>query len=69
MTTSEAAEVLGVTRSTVSRMARSGALTPLRKVSGGQGLYLFAPADVRALAESRAALGRSKPGPKPRRPT
>lgn len=66
MTTKEVAARLGVTRSAVARMARTGALHPLAKLPGGRGLYLFSPDEVEALREIRNNHGRKKPGPKPR---
>lgn len=45
----EAARILGVDRSTVTRWAQSGRLTPQTKLPSVNGALLFARADVEAL--------------------
>jgi excisionase family DNA binding protein len=52
---SEAARLLGVDRSTVTRMVLRGQLEPLMRLSGSTGAYLFRAADITALAEMRAS--------------
>ncbi len=49
----EAAEVIGVSRSTIERWAASGKLPPLRKMEGLTGGYVFEAGVVRRLAEER----------------
>lgn len=41
ITTTEAAELLGVGRSTVTRWVDDGRLTPARKLAGLRGAWLF----------------------------
>lgn len=53
ITTAEAAAILGVHVGTVSRMVAAGRLTPAIKVPGKTGAFLFAPADVQALAATK----------------
>lgn len=56
ITTREALEVLGLADpSSVSRLVAEGHLTPSRKLPGLTGAYLFARADVVALAAARGA--------------
>lgn len=55
-TTREAVSLLGAPdRKTVLRLVESGALTPLHKLPGATGAYLFKRADVLAIREARAA--------------
>lgn len=49
MTTAEAAEALGVSIKTVTRWAASGKLTPLKKLPGPRGAFIFNSGDVEAL--------------------
>ncbi len=44
----EAAALLGVSRSTVSRRIRDGHLVPALRMPGESGAYLFDPADILA---------------------
>lgn len=48
--TTEAAERLGVSVRTIHRLVARGHLTPATKLPGSTGAYLFAAADVAALA-------------------
>jgi excisionase family DNA binding protein len=54
MTTGDVADKLGVDRSTVTRLVKSGKLRAT-KYPGRTGPYLFAPADVAKLAAKRGA--------------
>lgn len=45
-----AAERLGVSRNTILNMARDGRLTPVAKVEGRLGAYLFDEAQIDAIA-------------------
>lgn len=49
LTSAEAAERLGVDRSTLSRWVASGRIKPVWKMPGRRGPFLFRPADVDAL--------------------
>jgi DNA-binding transcriptional regulator YdaS (Cro superfamily) len=51
--TEEAARILGVTPSTVSRMVARRTLTPSRKAPGLRGAMWFRRADVETVAASR----------------
>ena len=53
-----AAERLGVSRNTILNMARDGRLTPVAKVEGPLGAYLFDEAQIEALAAERAEATR-----------
>ena len=54
--TGEALAILGqASPSTITRLVRSGQLTPAMKLPGLRGAYLFNRADVEALAAERAA--------------
>ena len=55
LTTAAAAEVLGVTVSTVNRMAERGELKPLIKFPGKTGARMFDPDEVERLLEARRA--------------
>lgn len=52
--TDEAAQLLGVSRPTVKRMAKAGTLTVAIKMPGQTGAYLFHRGDVEALTEAVA---------------
>lgn len=49
----EAAEVLGVSKDTLIRMAARGEIRPVHKLPGPNGAYLFERADVERLAAGR----------------
>lgn len=49
ISTTEAAAILGLERSTVVRWVWAGRLSPSMKVAGATGTYLFHRADVEAL--------------------
>lgn len=53
-TTKQAAEALHTDRKGVRRLVERGALVPVLKLPGLTGAYLFARADVEALAAERA---------------
>jgi predicted site-specific integrase-resolvase len=53
--TVEAATLLGVDRSTLSRWSGSGRLTPIHKLPGSNGAALYKRADVEALREQLKA--------------
>jgi excisionase family DNA binding protein len=53
--TDEAARILEVERSTVTRWAQAGTLTPAYKMTGLRGAYVFARADIDALKAERAS--------------
>lgn len=54
ITSTEAAEVLGVSKWHVSRMARAGKLSPAMQLPGPRGAFLFDSDTVREFAESRS---------------
>lgn len=53
--TAEVARILRVDVRTVHRMADDGRLTPILKIPGRTGPYLFDPAEVEAYRNQRAA--------------
>lgn len=53
-TTQEAATLLGVDRSGITRRVQAGRLAPAMKLAGRTGAYLFERADIEALAASEA---------------
>lgn len=55
LTTAQAALRLGLHVSTVNRMAAAGELTPLMKIPGKTGAYLFSSTEVDRLRAERAA--------------
>lgn len=55
MTAQEVAEALGVSLRTVQRMAEDGRLTPVYKLPGSRGAYLFDRPAVDQLAARRKA--------------
>ena len=58
MSTREAAERLGVARTTIKNMIERGDLTPVLQGPGIRGAQFFDPADVEALAVAREKKGR-----------
>lgn len=52
---SDAADMLGIDRSTLNEWAREGKITPIAKLPGRTGARLFARADVERLAQERSA--------------
>jgi excisionase family DNA binding protein len=46
----EAAEILGLQRSTLTRWIHRGAIKPLAKLDGGRGAYVFDRAEILALS-------------------
>ncbi|MGO3663150.1 helix-turn-helix domain-containing protein [Microbacterium gubbeenense] len=54
VTTLEAATLLGVDRSSITRHVQSGRLTPLMKLTGRTGAYLFDRAEIEPLAAPEA---------------
>lgn len=54
------AKALGVDRRTIHRMISDGTLRPVTKRPGSLGAYEFDPADVEALAATRAAALEAK---------
>jgi len=55
VTTAWAARALGVHTATVRRMVERGELTPIHKLDGPRGAYLFNQADIIRIAAKRAA--------------
>lgn len=55
LTSSAAASKLGVSVSTIARMAQAGRLQPIAKAPGVRGAYLFNRSDVEALATQGGA--------------
>lgn len=53
--TAEAAHLLGVSRSTITRWADTGYLPNAARLDGRTGAYMFERADVERLAQERAA--------------
>jgi excisionase family DNA binding protein len=51
ITVQEAADILGVSTTTIHRRIGDGTLTPITKVDGLRGPYLLSRADVEALTE------------------
>jgi excisionase family DNA binding protein len=49
--TAEAAQVLGIDRSTLSRWTKDGRITPALQLPAHKGAYLYHRADVEALLE------------------
>jgi excisionase family DNA binding protein len=52
LTTRDVADRLGVTPSTVSRLVARGDLTPVFKLAGPRGAFLFRPADIDQLEQA-----------------
>jgi excisionase family DNA binding protein len=57
LTTAEAAAKIGVSVPTVTRLAREGRLTPVRKLDGNRGAYLFEAAEVERYARQALTDG------------
>ena len=55
ITSHEAGVILGKSARTVQRMIPTGELTPVRKLPGPNGAYLFRLADIDALATEAAS--------------
>lgn len=53
--TSEVAEILGISRSTVNRRAALGTLPVAMKLPGPLGVNLFDRADIEAMKEAKSA--------------
>ena len=53
-TSAQVCDHLGIDRSTLSRWAKAGRITPAVKLPGLRGPRLFHPADVEALKEAAA---------------
>jgi excisionase family DNA binding protein len=56
ITTTEVAEILGVSPRTVTRYVENGKLTPIRRVPGGRGVLLYNRRDVDRLNPDRWAI-------------
>lgn len=56
----EAIEILSIDRSTLSRWAAAGRITPVQRLSGENGAMLFLRADVEALAAELERAARAK---------
>jgi predicted site-specific integrase-resolvase len=56
----EALDILGIDRSTLSRWVAFGKLTPVTRLSAG-GAFVFDAADIRALAARLASEAEAKP--------
>lgn len=55
LTSLEAAEVLDVSYSTISRMVADGRIKPLKKLPGLRGAHLFAASEVERVRQERTA--------------
>lgn len=55
LTTTQAAERVGVSVPTINRWARQGRITPAFQAPGVRGARLYDPADIDALAAEEAA--------------
>lgn len=55
ITTVEAVAILGCDRSSISRWVSSGRLTPVRKLPGQTGAFLFDKSDIEALRDELKA--------------
>lgn len=51
MSATEVARLLGVDRSTIVRRAQAGTLTPIAKIAGATGAYLFDGETIRKMAD------------------
>lgn len=51
--TTEAAKLLGVTPSGISRMVKRGALAPVQRAPGQRGAFLFDRSEIERLAAER----------------
>lgn len=61
LTTSQAAEVIGVSRGTVHRMIEAGEISPTARIAVAKsGSFVFTPAEVARVAEGRLAAIRAK---------
>lgn len=58
MTTAEVATALGRDRSVILKRVRAGELTPVHKLDGLRGAYLFDRASITAIAETERNLTR-----------
>jgi predicted site-specific integrase-resolvase len=56
----EAIEILSIDRSTLSRWAAAGRITPVQRLSGENGAMLFLRSDVEALAAALARAAEAK---------
>jgi predicted site-specific integrase-resolvase len=56
----EAIEILSIDRSTLSRWAAAGRITPVQRLSGENGAMLFLRADVEALAAALTRQAQAK---------
>ena len=54
LTTSEAAAALSVSPQTISRWVSIGRISPVRKLPGVRGAFLFDPTDIETLAKESA---------------
>jgi len=54
MGTAEACELLGVSKDTLIRMAARGEITPLHKLPGPNGAFIWNAAEIRKLAAKPA---------------
>ena len=61
ISTKDAAEILGVTTSAMSRMVSRGALRPAMRLPGRFGAFMFLKDDIVNAAADHA--GRKRPGP------
>lgn len=64
ITTAEACDMLGgINRSTLKRWVDAGVITPVRKLPGDTGAYLFHLADIEHLAAEKGFLEEVRPLP------
>lgn len=54
LTASEAAQAIGIDRSTLTRRTKAGLITPLKKLPGIRGAYLYSPEEVERAKEAKS---------------
>lgn len=53
LTSQEAADELGIDRSTLTRWVAAGEITPIKKLPGSRGAFLFSTQEVQRIKETR----------------
>ena len=66
ISTKDAAEILGVTKSAISLMVARGALRPAMRLPGGHGAFMFLRDDIVLAAADHGQAGKRRPGPRRR---